>query len=208
MATEPTPPARRGLPAWLWITAALALAVGGSIELTPHQAAAPGGASGAASGEIGGPFALTGPDGRPFTLADLKGKPFAIYFGFTRCPDVCPTSLSRLAALRKALGPAGDRFAIVFVSVDPGHDKPATVGEYVKLFGTPMIGLTGSEAQLAPVEKAYGVYVAKVPQPGGDYTIDHSAAILLMDAQAHLVDVITHDDPQPGALAKLKKLVT
>jgi protein SCO1/2 len=81
------------------------------------------------------------------------------------------------------------------------------VGDYVKLFGTPIIGLTGSEAQLAPVEKAYGVYVAKVPQPGGDYTIDHSAAILLMDGQGHMVDVITHDDPEPDALAKLKRLI-
>lgn len=207
MDTEPETPARSGLSPVLWIMAAVALLVGEAVLLTPRQPSAPPGATAAATSDIGGPFTLTAPDGRPFTLADLKGKPFAIYFGFTRCPDVCPTSLSRLATLRKALGPAGDKFAIVFVSVDPGHDKPATVGEYVKLFGTPMVGLTGSEAQLAPVEKAYGVYVAKVPQPGGDYTIDHSAAILLMDARAHMVDAITHDDPQADALAKLKTLV-
>ena len=105
------------------------------------------------------------------------------------------------------LGAEGNKFSIVFVSVDPGHDKPEAVGEYVKLFGTPIIGLTGSEEQLAPVEKAYGVYVAKVPQPGGDYTIDHSSAVLLMDGQGRNADIISHDEPEAAALAKLKALV-
>ena len=189
---------------WKWaLGLGLAFAIGLAIALTPR-----GGSSNlAAETGLGGPFTLTAPDGKPFTLKDLGGKPFAIYFGFTRCPDVCPTTLSRLALLRGKLGADGNKFAIVFVSVDPGHDKPQAVGEYVKLFGTPIIGLTGSEEQLKPIEKAYGVYVSKVPQPGGDYTIDHSAAVLLMNGEGRLADIIGHDDPDATALAKLKALV-
>lgn len=188
---------------WKWaLGLGLAFAVGLAIALTPRGSTA----NLVAETSLGGPFTLTAPDGKPFTLANLGGKPFAVYFGFTRCPDVCPTTLSRLALLRGKLGAAGNRFAILFVSVDPGHDTPQSVGEYVKLFGTPIIGLTGSEEQLKPVEKAYGVYVNKVPQPGGDYTVDHSSAVLLMDGSGHLADIISHDEPEATALAKLKAL--
>lgn len=193
-------------PRWKWaLGLGLAFAIGLAIALTPRGS--PSSASAAASGGIGGPFTLTAPDGKPFTLKDVGGKPFAVYFGFTRCPDVCPTTLSRLARLRSKLGADGNKFAILFVSVDPGHDQPAAVGEYVKLFGTPIIGLTGSEEQLAPVKKAYGVYAAKVPEPGGDYTVDHSTAVLLMDGEGRFADLISHEEPDPGALAKLKALV-
>lgn len=193
-------------PRWKWaLGLGLAFAIGLAIALTPRGS--PTAASMAAAGGIGGPFTLTAPDGKPFTLKDIGGKPFAVYFGFTRCPDVCPTTLSRLALLRGKLGVDGQKLAIVFVSVDPGHDKPEAVGEYVKLFGTPIIGLTGSEDQLAPVKKAYGVYAAKVPQPGGDYTVDHSTAVLLMDGKGRFADIISHDEPDPSALAKLKALV-
>lgn len=183
---------------------ALAFAIGLAIAMTPRGSSDT--ASLAAETGIGGPFTLTAPDGKPFTLESLGGKPFAVYFGFTRCPDVCPTTLSRLALLRGKLGAAGSKFAILFVSVDPGHDTPQSVGEYVKLFGTPIIGLTGSDEQLKPVEKAYGVYVAKVPQPGGDYTVDHSSAVLLMNGQGRLADIISHDEPEAEALEKLKRL--
>ncbi|NBC37171.1 SCO family protein [Novosphingobium sp. FSY-8] len=155
----------------------------------------------------GGPFTLVASDGKPFTLANVGGKPYAIYFGFTRCPDVCPTSLAKMARLRARMGKDGEKFAMLFVSVDPGHDKPKDIGQYVTLFGTPIIGLTGSEAQLAAIEKSYGVYVAKVPQPGGDYTIDHTAAIYLMDARGGFQNMIGHDESDDAALAKLKQLV-
>lgn len=187
---------------WKWaIGLVLAIIIGLAVALTPLGSLA------ASEDRPGGPFTLTAPDGKPFTLQDIKGKPFAVYFGFTRCPDVCPTSLSRLALLRGRLGANGKKFAIVFVSVDPGHDTPEAVGEYVKLFGTPIIGLTGSEAQLAPMRSSYGVFVAKVPQSDGDYTIDHSSDVLLMDSEGRLADIISHDEPDPSALAKLKALV-
>lgn len=156
---------------------------------------------------FGGPFNLTAPDGSTVTEKTLAGKPYAIFFGFTRCPDVCPTSLARMARLRKQLGPDGMKFNIVFVSVDPGHDKPVDLGNYVALFGTPIIGLTGTDAQLEQIKKGYGVYSAKVPQPGGDYTIDHTAAIYLMTANGEFSGTIDHQESDATALEKLKRLI-
>ncbi|MFM5953321.1 MAG: SCO family protein [Novosphingobium sp.] len=201
-ASEPQP---GGSSRPLLFALALLVAIGGlAFGLTRTSGGAPGAAS---QSSIGGSFALIASDGSPFTEKNLAGKPFAIYFGYTRCPDVCPTSLARMARLRKQLGADGDKFAIVFVSVDPEHDKPAAIGEYVKLFGTPIIGVTGNDAQLKAIERSYGVYVNKVPQPGGDYLVDHSAAILLMDSSARLFDIIDHNEPDPSALAKLKRLI-
>lgn len=177
------------------------------LALPPIWAAGPSPKANSQREGPGGPFTLVSSTGKPFTLADLGGKPYAIYFGFTRCPDVCPTSLAKMARLRARMGRDGEKFAILFVSVDPGHDKPKDVGQYVTLFGTPIIGLTGSDAQLAAIEKAYGVYVAKVPQPGGDYTIDHTAAIYLMDAKGGFQNMIGYDEGDDAALAKLKQLV-
>ncbi|GHD04005.1 SCO family protein [Novosphingobium pokkalii] len=156
---------------------------------------------------IGGPFTLTAPDGKTVTEQALAGKPFAIFFGFTRCPDVCPTSLARMARLREKLGADGLKFAIVFVSVDVGRDKPADLGRYVGLFGTPILGLTGTQAQIDAIKRGYGVYSAKVSQPGGDYTIDHTAAIYLMDRHGQFANLITYDEPDDSALAKLKALI-
>jgi protein SCO1/2 len=153
----------------------------------------------------GGDFTLTAPDGSKVTRASLDGRPFAIYFGFTRCPDVCPTALSSLARQKKALGKDGEKLRVVFVSVDPGHDDPRLIGDYVSLFDTPILGLTGSEAQLKAVEKNFGVYAAKVPQPGGDYTMDHTAAVFLLNARGELVDTIGHNEPDPQAIAKMRK---
>ena len=163
------------------------------------------GAAEPATERYGGEFTLTAPDGSKVTRASLDGKPFAIYFGFTRCPDVCPTALSSLARQKKALGKAGEKLRVVFVSVDPGHDDPKLIGEYVSLFDTPILGLTGTEAQLNAVEKNFGVYAAKVPQPGGDYTMDHTAAVFLLNAKGQLVDTIGHNEPDPQAIAKMRK---
>lgn len=156
---------------------------------------------------IGGPFTLTAPDGSTVTDKTLAGKPFAIFFGFTRCPDVCPTNLARMARLRAQLQGDGDKFAIVFVSVDPEQDTPAIIGEYVKLFGTPIIGLTGSSAQLEQIKKAYAVFSAKVPIMGGGYTIDHTAATYLMTRDGKFAGTIDHQEDDASALQKLKQLV-
>lgn len=159
------------------------------------------------AGAFGGPFSLIAPDGSTVTDKTLAGKPYAIFFGFTRCPDVCPTSLARMARLRKQLGAQGMKFAIVFVSVDPGHDKPADLGAYVALFGTPILGLTGSDADIARIKQGFGVFSQKVPTGGGDYTIDHTATIFLMTGKGELAGTIDHDESDAAALAKLRRLI-
>jgi protein SCO1/2 len=156
---------------------------------------------------IGGPFALTAPDGTTVTDQTLKGRPFALFFGFTRCPDVCPTTLARLAKLRRDMGSDGDKLQIVFVSVDPEADKPADIGRYVDLFGTPVVGLTGTPGQIARIAKAYGVYYAKVPQDGGNYTVDHTATVFLVDREGRLQSTLDMKEGDEAALAKLRRLV-
>ncbi len=159
------------------------------------------------AGSVGGRFALTAPDGSIVTDQTLKGKPFAIFFGFTRCPDVCPTTLSRLTKLRKEMGEDGNKFEIVFVSVDPEYDSPEDIGRYIALFGTPIIGLTGSSKEIADTAKAYHAFYEKVPVEGGDYTIDHSAGVYLMDAEGNLQSIIDYHEKLETSLAKLKRLV-
>ena len=106
-----------------------------------------------ALGTFGGPFTLTGTDGKSFASSKLNGRPAAIFFGFTHCPDVCPTTLARLTKLRRELGQGDEALSIVFISVDPERDTPAEVGNYLKLFDTPVVGLTGTQAQLDQVKR-------------------------------------------------------
>jgi protein SCO1/2 len=156
---------------------------------------------------IGGPFTLVGADGKPFASSRLAGEPFVIFFGFTHCPDVCPTTLARLTRLRRQLGKGDDSFAIVFVSVDPERDGPKEVGAYAGLFDTPVIGLTGSPAQIEQVKKQYAVFSAKAPQPGGDYSVDHTASVFVMGKDGKFVATIAPEESDAVALAKLKRVV-
>ncbi|GAA4025543.1 hypothetical protein GCM10022281_00050 [Sphingomonas rosea] len=159
---------------------------------------------------IGGPFTLTGTDGKPFSSTALAGKPYAVFFGFTHCPDVCPNTLGRLAKLRRQLGKGDAALPIVFVSVDPARDTPKVIGDYLHLFGAPIIGLTGSEAQVADVAKRHAVYFAKVPDkdaPGG-YTMDHSSQVLLFDREGRFVSTIAMEEGDAPALAKLQRITS
>lgn len=196
----------RTLRAILWLAVALAAGVGLYLFLFPARDTV-GEQPTDYADTVGGPFSLTAPDGSTVTDRTLAGMPFAIFFGFTRCPDVCPTTLSRMAQLRKRMGSDRDKFRIVFVSVDPGHDSPEDFGRYVELFGTPILGLTGSEEDIARVTKAYHAYYRKVPVEGGDYTIDHTAAVYLMDARGKLQSILDFHESPEASLAKLKRLV-
>ncbi|MES2902557.1 MAG: SCO family protein [Pseudomonadota bacterium] len=158
--------------------------------------------------EIGGPFLLTGSDGQPFSSERLAGKPYALFFGFTHCPDVCPTTLARLAKLRKQVGKGDDAFAIVLVSVDPERDTPAEMARYAGLFGTPVIALTGSTPAIEGIKALFGITAEKVPQPGADYTVDHTATTFLMDAQGKFAATISPNEGDEAALAKLKRLTS
>ena len=153
---------------------------------------------------FGGPFTLVDSKGQPFASSKLAGRPYAIFFGFTHCPDVCPTTLARLVKLRRQLG-SDDAFRILFVTVDPERDGPAEVGRYAELFGSPVIGLTGSPAQIARVKKDYGIFSEKVGT-GSDYSVDHTASVLLFDKAGQFQSTISMEENDQAALAKLKRL--
>lgn len=156
---------------------------------------------------IGGPFTLVGADGRPFSSTSLNGRPFVIFFGFTHCPDICPTTLARLAKLRRVLGKGDDAFRILFVTVDPERDGPTEVGTYAKAFDAPVIGLTGTPAQIDQVKRQYAVFSAKVPQSGGGYSVDHTASVFLMDRAGKFVATLTPEENETVALEKIKRIV-
>jgi protein SCO1/2 len=189
----------------LWLLVALAIVgiaaiwVVRSGPVTPKQAAP-------AQASFGGPFTLVGGDGKPFSSAKLNGKPFAIYFGFTRCGDVCPTTLSRMVKLRQEVG-GPEAFNIVFVTIDPTHDGPKEVGQYADLFNSPIIGLTGSSQQIARVKKQYGIFAEPSPHPMPGKEMEHTATVLLFDRNGKFTGTITPNEPNSDALSQLKQLV-
>jgi protein SCO1/2 len=142
---------------------------------------------GAGTAAIGGPFNLTDQDGQPFSDKDLKGKSFLVFFGFTHCPDVCPTTLFEISEVLRKLGPEADHTAALFISVDPERDTPAAMKDYLANFDPHLRGLTGDAAALDAVAKAYRVYYKKVALEGGDYTMDHTAIVYLMDKEGRFV---------------------
>jgi protein SCO1/2 len=159
------------------------------------------------SAMFGGPFTLTDTSGKTVTEASLNGQPHAIFFGFTRCPEICPTTLASLTRLHQALGKDAERLRIVFVSVDPERDTPERLGDYLAAFPIPVTGLTGTPEQLAQIIKGYAVYVKKVPLEGGDYTIDHTTAVYLMDARGQFVTTLGYDDSDANKLNILKRFL-
>ena len=185
----------------LWLLVALALLGSGALLLWPRPEPQAGRAI--ATVDFGGPFTLTGADGKPFASSRLAGKPHAIFFGFTHCPDVCPTTLARMVRLRDRLG---QPFEILFVTVDPERDGPAEVGKYAELFGAPVIGLTGSPAQIAQIKKSYGIFSQKVPGDGGNYSVDHTSTVLLFDRNGEFSGTIAPEEPDQAALAKLERI--
>ena len=156
---------------------------------------------------VGGPFTLSGTEGQEVTEKDLLGKPSAVFFGFTFCPDVCPTTLFELASLMEQLGSDADRINFVFVSVDSGRDGPKEMKEYLGAFDDRIIGLTGTKEQIDVVTKAYKVYYARVPVEGGDYTMDHTASVLLMDSNGQFFGTMAYEEASDVMLAKLKRLI-
>lgn len=211
MTDTPTSPRRspfRVVRFLLWAAVAIAAVVLAVLLLRPTPEPAERVQPGLPGFTLGGPFTLTGADGKPFGSAQLAGKPYAIFFGFTHCPDVCPNTLARLARLRGLVGKGDDAFQILFVSVDPERDTPETVGAYTRLYNTPIIGLTGTQAQVDQVAKQHAVYHAKVPDQGAPdgYTVDHGAAVLLFDRQGKFAGTIAQEEGDGPALEKLKRI--
>jgi protein SCO1/2 len=158
---------------------------------------------------IGGPFTLTDHTGKRVTDADFKGKPTLIYFGFTYCPDVCPTSLLLMQTAVEQLGKdAAQRVNMILISVDPERDTPETLQDYVGNFGPTMIGLTGTREEIAAVAKAYRVYYKKVEsKDGAPYLVDHSSIFYLLDRRGRFVRHFTHQSRAEDIAAALKPLL-
>ena len=154
---------------------------------------------------VGGPFQLVDQNSKPITDHDLKGRPFLVFFGFTHCPDVCPTTLFEVSEIFRALGPDAKDLRALFVTVDPERDTPAKLKDYLSSFDPRLRALTGDEAAITAMTKAYRVYFKKIPLEGKDYTMDHTALVYLMDKQGRFVAPFSLKRPPEQAAADLKK---
>lgn len=152
-----------------------------------------------------GDYQLTATDGSAFSQASLKGKPSAVFFGFTHCPDVCPTTLGDIASWREELGPDADKLRVFFVTVDPERDTVDGLRTYVS-WVPGVIGVSGTPEEVAKAVKAFRIYARKVPQEGGGYSMDHSSAMLLFDAQGEYAGLIGYQEDPARALASLRRL--
>jgi protein SCO1/2 len=188
----------------LWVAAALAVVVfGAAAYQIAGRSAAP---SAPASIQMGGPFRLVDQNGRTVTDKDILGKPTVMFFGFTYCPDVCPTTLTDMSAWLRALGPDADRLNVLYVTIDPERDTSDRLKSYLTAFDPRIRGLTGSPAAIAQAAHGYNVYYQKVPLQGGTYTMDHSTLIYLIDAKGR-VDLVPYGTPRDQVVASLKRLL-
>jgi protein SCO1/2 len=156
---------------------------------------------------IGGPFRLVDQNGKTVTDADLKGKWSLVYFGYTHCPDACPTALNDIAIALDQLGPKREAVRSVFITVDPERDTPEVLKDYVTSFDAAILALSGSPEEIARAAKAYRVYYAKHPEPGGDYSMDHSSVIYVMDPEGRFTASFTHQSTPEEIAERLKKLL-
>jgi len=160
----------------------LVLVFGAILFVTSHSSS-----TGPALAAVGGPFHLVDQDGKAVSDEDMKGRPFLVFFGFTHCPDVCPTALFDMSQVLHALGPDAGRIGALFITVDPERDTPAVLKDYLSNFDPHLRGLTGDPAAVNAALKAFRVYAKKVPLEGGDYTMDHTAVVYLMDKNGRFV---------------------
>jgi protein SCO1/2 len=154
---------------------------------------------------IGGPFSLIDQHGKPVTDRDLKGRPALVFFGYTHCPDVCPTTLFDVSELLRALGPDAGRAAALFITVDPERDTAPVIKDYLSSFDPHLRGATGEPKAVEAAEKAYRVYAKKVPGENGDYSMDHTALVYLMDKQGRFVAPFSLKRRPEDAAAELRK---
>jgi len=192
----------------LSLAAALLLAAGALLVVALGSGPRTGAGSVLASA-IGGPFHLVDQSGKPFTDANLKGKWHLVFFGYTHCPDVCPTTLNDLSlAFDKLSKQQRGDVDVVFVTVDPERDTPQVLKEYVGSFDAPITALTGTADEIKQAATAYRVYYAKHPRNDGGYDMDHSAVVYVMDPQGRFTATITPDEAEDAIAAKLQKLVS
>jgi protein SCO1/2 len=183
------------------LVAVLLLAAGGYLFLSGSQPAAL---------TVGGPFSLIDGDGHAVTDQTWHGKYMLVYFGYTYCPDVCPTTMTNLADALEKMGAKADRLQPLFITVDPKRDTPPVVKQYAAAFGPRIIGLTGSAEQIAGAAKAYRVYYAEHRTGPGpdDYSMDHSSVLYLMGPDGRFIAPLRADQSGPEMAAALTKLMS
>jgi len=191
----------RALP---WIAAGVAalitLAGIGAAMLTTERTDAP------ATAAIGGPFVLETGGGRKVSDQDLRGAPFLVFFGYTHCPDVCPTTLSQISEILRALGPDA-KIKVLFITVDPERDTPALMEDFASSFDPRIIGLSGSRAAIDTVLTEYRVYARKAPAKNGDYSVDHSALVYLMDRDGKFMRAFNIERSPDQAAKELRSVL-
>lgn len=156
---------------------------------------------------FGKELALTDHHGKPRTLADFRGKVVTVFFGFTHCPDVCPTTLAEMAQVVKALGPDGDRVQVLFVTVDPERDTQQVLAQYVPAFHPSFLGLYGDAEATARAAKAFRIYYQKQPAKDGHYSVDHSAGTYILDGEGRLRLFAGHGTGAPALLHDIRLLL-
>ena len=196
----------------LWIAVAVALFVLGALSAGILGGRDPGvlqvaGGAVQPGTPIGGPFTLVDSKGQPITEAVFRGKPSAVFFGFTNCPDICPTTLLDMRDWIAKLGDDAEKMNFVFVTVDPERDTPETMATYVAAFSDKIIGITGEPEALRAMLRDYGIIFRRVDAGDGTYSMDHSASVFLLDANGALVGTVDREEPREAAVAKLERLV-
>lgn len=189
---------------WLWVAVLIVAAVLiGGYYLRPE----PGTATAADTGFGGGTYALVDQDNKPVDQTMFAGHPSLLFFGFTHCADVCPTTMAEMANWFEQLGDKGKSLQGYFVSVDPDRDTPTVIHDYVRAVSDRITGVTGTQAEIDKIVKAWHVYAAKVPGKDGDYEMDHTASVFLLDSKGQFVGTIAYGEDPKAALDKLNRLL-
>ena len=206
-------PAANGRPTPRFALMAIALAgllvVAAGVLLAMALRDGPRGVAGTAlANAIGGPFQLIDQNGKPVSDVELKGKWQLVFFGYTHCPDTCPTALNEISLALDQLGKKRQDVEVVFITVDPDRDTPDVLKSYVQSFDAPIIALTGSPEAIKQAAKAYRVFYAKHPRPDGDYDMDHSAVIYVMNPEGRFTATFTPDSTADAIAQRLQKLIS
>ncbi|MBC8130912.1 MAG: SCO family protein [Rhizobiaceae bacterium] len=188
------------------VSVLLAVALTGVVDLRSGTRAA--GTMTASPAPIGGEFTLVDEDGTTRTWSSFRDKPVTVFFGFTNCPDICPTTLAELTLLLQGMGPRGDDLSVLLVSGDPKRDTPAVLKEYLASFDPRITALTGPEAEIDAAFSAFKAYRKIVPLEGEDYTVDHSAGVYLYDRDGDFAGTLDMHEPQEVRVAKLERLLS
>lgn len=204
MATDPRPSSPAAQRGSLLILVVFALALIGIVGAT--VAFLPRGERPPAMSVVGGPFRLESSKGGTLDSRDLKGKPFLVFFGFTQCPNVCPTTLADLGTLLDAFGAQGGEIQAYYITLDPERDTAAVMRDYMPSFSERITGLTGTREAIDAVVREYRAFVKRVPLPGGDYTLEHTLMVYMMDRDGGFAGPLDLNAGHPLALKQLQKL--